>query len=372
VTRPGRHVVSADRGALSLRVDGAPSYLTIHSVGSERVPAVRRNVPYHPLVARNENVAALPYGEVGDRVAEQFGDDTTTVDLRTAAQTLRQANGVLAAVDNEELAAQRDDLRGDVRPAVQHVNDEMAAELAAATAYDEETSGEIVATGMERWDSTATRALAQTNRSAAAAIASAAAGRTDAPDAAAWEDRVRTRLRVAVAAATAESTVRPPEGAVRDTATSVRERARSRISDATAGALQNASDQVLDRLDRTSAIPSGVPVTPVPGYWYATANAWQIDVSGRYARFTVRAGRDAPTAPGGTVAYSRDGSLVEVDVDVDGQRDRLGRSTRVRFSASTTVLVVVPPGRSGVGDVDGNRVEESPGWPTPGYDPTAM
>jgi hypothetical protein len=372
VAHPGRHAVSADGGSMTLRVDGAPSYLTINPVGAERVSAVRRDAPYHPLVARNENVAALPYGEVGDRIAAMIGDDTTTVGLRTAAQTLRQVDRVLAAVDDRELATQRDALRDVVRPAVQRVNDETAAELAAATAFDEETSGEIVAAGMDRWDSTAARALAQTNRSAAAAIASAAADRSDTPDAPEWEDRIRTRLRVVMAEATTGTSVRPPEDTVRAASNSVRERARTAVGNAVSAGLQNASDQIVDRLNRSSAIPSGIPVTPVPGYWYATANAWQVNVSGRYAGFTVRTGRDAPTAPGGTVAYSRDGSTVEIDVDGDGQRDRLGRSTRVSFSAETTVLVVVPPGRSGVGDVDGNRAEESPGWPTPGYDPTAM
>jgi hypothetical protein len=373
VARPGRYLVSSDGGAMTLRVDGAPSYLTVESIDDRTVPAVRQGGPYHSLVARNENAVTLPYDEVGDRIAEEFVDDTTRVDLRTAARTLRETNRVLAVVDDEELAAQRDDLRDAVRAALANVTDETVAELASATALDEEASHDAVLAGYGDWDSTATLALAVTNGSAATPVADAAAGSDATPDSDAWTDQIRTRLDVTMSDATAESSVRPPEGPVRDTAESLRETVRNRISNAASRGLESVSDRVRGRLSRArGAVPAGVPVTPVPGFWYATANAWQVDVSGRYARFTVRTGRDAPTAPGGTVAYSRDGSVVEVDVDGDGRRDRLGRSTRVRFSAETTVLVVVPPGGSGVGDVDGGRVEESPGWPDPGHNATEM
>ncbi len=373
VTRPGRHLVSSDGGAMTVRVDGAPSYLTVESIDDERIPAIRQDGSYHALAVRNKNAVTLPYDEIGDRIAEQFVDDTTRVSLRTAARTLHETNRALAAVDDEELRAQRDDLRDAVETALGNVTDETVAELAAATSLDEEASREVVTGGYDEWNSTATLALAVTNGSAARPVADAAADRTATPDSAAWVDRIRTRLDVTMTDATAETAVRPPEGPVRDTADALRETVRTRISDAASRGLESASDRVADRLSRArGAVPSGVPVTPIPGFWYATANAWQVDISGRYARFTVRTGRDAPTAPGGTVAYSRDGSKVSVDVDNDGRRERLGQSTRVSFSAATTVLVVVPPGRSGVGDVDGGRVEESPGWPNAGHNATAM
>jgi hypothetical protein len=164
-----------------------------------------------------------------------------------------------------------------------------------------------------------------------------------------------------------DRSVRPPEGPVRDAASGLRTVARSRLKDGVEDGLRGAGDRARKRLARArTAVPAGVPVTPVPGYWYATANAWQVAVGGRYARFTVRTGRDSPAIPGGSVAYFRDGSAVTLDVDGDGERERLGRSTRVSFETSTTVLVVVPPGKSGVGDVDGERTEESPGWPEAG------
>lgn len=373
VTRPGRHLVDADGGAMALRVDGAPSYLTVEPVGSDRVPSVASDETYHPLAARNVNTVTVPYGDAADRITGAFVDDTTRVDLRTAARTLRETNRVLAVTDDAELAERRDELRAAVRPALASATAQTAVELAAATTLDETEAHDAVTAGLGRWNGTGAQALAITNGSAAGAIADAAASRDDTPGGEAWRDRVRTRLDVATTRATAEQSVRPPEGPVRETAERLRGIGRDRIESAVERGLENATERVSDRFTGgRTPVPAGVPVTPVPGYWYATVNAWQVNVSGEYARFTVRSGRDAPTAPGGTVAYSRDGSPVTLDVDGDGTPDRLGRATRVSFEAETTVLVVVPPGKSGVGDADGQRTEESPGWPEAGSNATAM
>jgi len=367
VDQPGRHVVAADGGPMALRVDGAPAYLTTEPVDHDRVPAVGGGDAYHPLVARNENAITVPYGDAAERIVDEVVDDTTRVDLRTAAKTLRQTDRALDAVDDDELVTSRANLRAAVRRALRNATADTAAELAAATDLSQRESQAVVRRGLARWDSTADRALAMANGSAAAPIAEAAAARGDTPAAPAWRDRVRTRLRVATAATMEDRSVRPPEGPVRDAASGLRTVARSRLKDGVEDGLRGAGDRARKRLARArTAVPAGVPVTPVPGYWYATANAWQVAVGGRYARFTVRTGRDSPAVPGGSVAYSRDGSAVALDVDGDGERERLGRSTRVSFEASTTVLVAVPPGKSGVGDVDGERTEESPGWPEAG------
>ncbi|WP_121822214.1 DUF7286 family protein [Halostella salina] len=367
VDQPGRHVVDTDAGPTTLRVDGAPAYLTTASVDHERVPAVAEGETYHPLVARNRNIVTVPYGDAAEQIVGKFADDTTRVDLQTAAKTLRAANSALAAVDDEGLADGRDNLRGAVRSGVREATDETAAELADATELTPGESRAVVTAGLARWDSPAARALALANGSAAAPIADAAMRRADTPGAAAWRDRVRTRLRVATTEAMADSSIRLPEGPVRTVADELRAVARTRLEGRVEDGLRNAGDRVSKRLAGTrTAVPAGVPVTPVPGYWYATANAWEIDIGGQYARFTVRAGRESPATPGGSIAYSRDGSPVSLDVDDDGERERLGRSTRVSFEASTTVLIVVPPGKSGVGDVDGQRTEESPGWPDAG------
>ncbi|PSP20164.1 hypothetical protein BRC62_00495 [Halobacteriales archaeon QH_10_67_13] len=64
----------------------------------------------------------------------------------------------------------------------------------------------------------------------------------------------------------------------------------------------------------------------------------------------------------------RDGTPARVDVTGDGAPERLGTSERISFDARIDVVVAVPAGPRGVGDVDGERTEESPGWPRPGPD----
>jgi hypothetical protein len=132
--------------------------------------------------------------------------------------------------------------------------------------------------------------------------------------------------------------------------------------------LRNASERVARRYaDRLRVVPAGVPVTPVPGYWYATVNAWTVEVRGRYARFVARAAGGTPAdAPNATVAYVREDARATLDVDGDDEPEVFGHSTPVSFRVRTAVVVVVPPGGSGVGDRVGDAVQASPGWPTPG------
>jgi hypothetical protein len=92
----------------------------------------------------------------------------------------------------------------------------------------------------------------------------------------------------------------------------------------------------------------------------ATLNAWHVAVRGEYGRVVLRSRRGRP--PEGTLSYVRDGRGVRLDVDGDGETEHLGRSARVSFDVSTTVVVVVPPGSRGVGDTNGDADERSPGW----------
>jgi len=100
--------------------------------------------------------------------------------------------------------------------------------------------------------------------------------------------------------------------------------------------------------------------------WVATMNIWAVTVKGTYARFSVTASHGPPGSPGATVRYVREDRDVRLDVDGDGNRERLGSNTRISFRADTGVVVVVPPKPRGVGDKDGNSVETSAGWPAPG------
>lgn len=115
-------------------------------------------------------------------------------------------------------------------------------------------------------------------------------------------DRLGVRLRETTRDLPDRSAVRIDESVVETAA-----------SDATAGqpltetakaagetASREAWERATDR--RPGSMPAGLPLVPVPGYWYATANAWSVSVRGSYDRVTVRADRGSPGRSGnGTI-----------------------------------------------------------------------
>jgi len=326
-------------GPLEVSVDTAPRYLTLGSVDRERL-AVRGGGSVRPLAARNRNVFAVPYGDGADALS-RFLFGPQRVPLRGAAQTLQASRA--AAARNETAAERRSRLRGAIVDASGHVRSRLRGALARSdvgeTAADRRG---IVASGLSRWETPAARAAALANGSAAPAIARAAR-----PASPARRVRLTATLREATATALEADAGRVPRPAVAGTGTATREFARHLLA-------ESASDGASAEMERTlGAVPAGLPVAPVPGYWYATLNVWHVEASGAYERLTVRArGTD----------YTRDGSAVRLDVDGDGARERLGRSTRVAFAVETGVVVVVPPGGRGVGDVGGTADEHSPGY----------
>lgn len=130
------------------------------------------------------------------------------------------------------------------------------------------------------------------------------------------------------------------------------------------------------RSHRVRSIPLATPDGPVrfstPGthrlvLGLAEENGSRVvTVRGEYQRFALRAPSGGPDGGGAVVRYVRDGSTATLDVDGDGDPEELGRSERISFETETTVVAAVPPGPPGVGDVDGTRTEQSPGWPCPG------
>lgn len=148
-------------------------------------------------------------------------------------------------------------------------------------------------------------------------------------------------------------------------ASATRQVARRAAKRALESGLQNASERASRKWlgETLGATPAGLPVAPVPGYWYATMNVWDVTVHGSYAEFTVRARYGTPETPGATMAYTRREGSVELDADGDGSAERIGRTSPVSFETGTVVVVVVPPNGPGVGDRDGNADERSSGWP---------
>ncbi|WP_135851652.1 DUF7286 family protein [Halorussus salinus] len=357
--------------SLNLSVAGAPPYLTLAGLDHEEVAAIPAEGETHPLAARNENVFAVPYGDAAESVAAAVVGDggAGETDLRTAALALRAANRTVAETGNESVADEtnrslvrrRDALRGALAASMRDLRREVVAGMALSR-FDltERERRAAVRSGLARWNTTAGRALAVANGSAGRAIAAAlvrerpALGRPDRRD---W---VRLRAELAVESARG-SVAEIPRETVNETASVTRQVAQTALKQAVTTGLANATELASERWfgEVLGAVPAGLPVAPVPGYWYATLNVWSVDVRGKYARFAVAAPQGPP---GESAVYVREAGQVRVDWDGDGERELLGRTTPVAFETETVVVVVVPPGPPGVGDRDGNRDETSPGW----------
>ncbi|MFB6114046.1 MAG: hypothetical protein ABEJ58_08095 [Halodesulfurarchaeum sp.] len=337
-------------------VEARPIYLSVRSVEG-RTPA---------MVARNLNVFAVPYGDAADVITSGlFGDSEQTTSLSTAARTLQSLEAISQGEETASIRTRRRSLRWAVKSTLDRARGPLRA--AVVEESDAGTAEWAVRRGYGRFDSTTDRALAIVDGRMATVIADIAADRDPSID----EDLLRVKLRVV------SSRFRDgPTGTVKE---SVVSEARSSLQTATnrvlrdslrkgaSDALETARKQHFE--EAVGRLPAGLPLVPVPGYWYATANAWVVQVRGSYTRFAVATPRSSPVLDSnGTVTYVRNRSVVRLDVDGDGSADRLGRNKPITFRADTGVVVVVPPGRSGVGDLDGNVDERSPGWGT--WEPT--
>lgn len=110
-------------------------------------------------------------------------------------------------------------------------------------------------------------------------------------------------------------------------------------------------------------VPAGLPVLPVPSHWYATVNAWNVEVKGEYARFEVSANTGTPETAT-TTTYVREDRNVERKIA--GSERELGSVEGIDFSGQSLLIVAVPPGKLGVGDRDDADPECSPTWPVTG------
>jgi hypothetical protein len=342
-------------GAVTVVPDGSPAYLTVASVTHNRAVGVPPSRSYHPLTTENVNLFAAPYGDAADSVAGRESTRSSRVRLRTAARALNTAS----RAENTSTQAPQDDLRPAVSRSVDTLRDRSRHVVRAETRLSRPETRAAVAGGFGRWDAPGHLALAAENGSLARAIAVEADARASGTEPG-RVDRIEARVETAFDRTLTTRAGTVAQSRVDTTLKQVRERAMADMAD-------TATDRVVtDRVNETlDAMPAGLPVAPVPGYWYATINVWSVSVRGAYARFSLRTRRGGPT-PGGTVRYVRDGSTVRVDVDGDGDKERLGRDERVDFETKTAVAVAVPPGRGGVGDVDGEREERAGTWPRPG------
>lgn len=290
------------------------------------------------LAARNVNVFTVPYGDAADTIVHAVVDGgDRAVRLATAATLLDTASGRPPA------------LAAAVRAETERVHARFASVLADRTTLDTDAADRTVAAAAARWRTDAARARAATNGSLAAAVAAAGA---------------RGPARVALAAALraeARALARSDDGGVaEDVVSAARTAVRSELTDALGRAATDRARRALG--GRLAALPAGLPVVPVPGFWYATVNAWVVSARGGYERLAVTGGALPPGFDAETYEYVREDALVAFDVDADGRSETLGRNSRVEFAFDTVVVAAVPPGPRGVGDTDGNADERSSGW----------
>jgi len=117
---------------------------------------------------------------------------------------------------------------------------------------------------------------------------------------------------------------------------------------------------------RPARVPAGLPLLPVPGYWYATVNVWDIEVAGEYARFEASANMGTPEHTTATT-YVREN--MTVTYEIAGETRTLGAVEPINLSGRTHLVVITPKG-VGVGDRDDENPECSEQFPHVGtYDP---
>ncbi|WP_348611050.1 DUF7286 family protein [Halobaculum rarum] len=356
---------------------GTPGYLPVTAVGADHVASVTPKEPVHPLVARNTNLFAVPTGDAADTVTDAALPAQRTASLSEAGRVLVAANRTAAATNtipgtnasptpgSDEKSA-RATLRRRVADELRVVDSRALSVLDRRTDLSRRERAAAVRAANRRWPAPGARTAAVVDGSYAAAVARAANVRADN-----WaetdRDRLTLRLRVETADAATNASVAVPASINAGTVDETRAARRAELRTAAKRAGDDATERLHKRYGKGKLGPvlAGLPVAPVPGYWYATVNVWDVEVAGAYPRFEVTALGSAPDGGVGRVRYVRDGRNVTVDVDGDGTAERLGRSDRVAFRTWTVVVVVVPAGPSGVGDVDGNADERSTEWPCP-------
>jgi len=337
-SRPDAEPISDPAGNLSLSVETAPSYLTTSAVTRDRIDA-RGGGSVYPLSTRTVNVFSSPHTQLAAGVLDRIPF------LGTGRVSLSTAAGTLDAM--EPGMGNRGELETEVADATDHVRGELVADLVDAGVAEHEAEAALSVDA-----STAEEARMLTDGT----TIERAARSIDGPPS---RDRIELRLETTLDSTLEEDAARPPEptttAAQRVAKREYRDRLETTLADGIEGAIESKRAEVLGK--RLGAVPAGLPIAPVPGYWFATANVWYVNLSGRYERFAVRTNRGDGTA---TTTYLRDGGTARVVHD--GDRKRLGVAGRVSVQTRTAVVVVVPPGPRGVGDTDGEPITTSPGW----------
>lgn len=371
---PGTYTVAGDGpgGAVTFSPRGSPGYLPRTTVEGERVAGGEGGAT-RPLAVRNVNYATVPYGELSSGIVDRLLGAGETVRIGTAGRALLLADEALAAGDDPDLRADREELAGRVEGSLRAVDDDLEGVLRDRTSLSREERRDAIDAAAASYDSAGGRAAAIADGEYAERVATeaAAAGSLSTASEASLAAHLRVETRRAAGRDEARVRTRLVKRSTSGARALLRDRMESAIEDeakragaAATGALSERAAEELGEewsLEPARSVGAGVPVAPVPGYWVTTVNAWRVQVRGEYPRFALRA--DVGTPAESFEYVRREG---DVRLELDGETVRLGATEPVRFETETVVVVAVPAGPPGVGDVDGTRDETSDGWPCPG------
>ncbi|WP_092813141.1 DUF7286 family protein [Halopenitus malekzadehii] len=359
---------SGPGGAVSFQPAGSPGYLPRTTIDAAS-PAADPGSQTRPLVTRNVNVFTVPYGDVAGGIVDEVLDLGSRVPLPQAGRTLAATERTLRETDDhsEELRRSHDRLESDVAGSVERVERRVEHRLGGVTDLSGSERRAVVDAAGDHYATTGSLAAAVGNGQYAETIVAEVAHRTTLTDG--ERARLAAETRTTLRSAIASGRTSVSKSRVTSAGEITRKVARKRIESAVEDELRRTSGEAVDRLGEehewatevTTQVGAGLPVAPVPGYWYATVNVWHVDVAGTYPRFVLRSDTGPPGKP---FEYVRESG--RSTVAVDGERVTLGYTDPIRFETGTTVVVAVPPGPPGVGDVDGTWSERSPGWPCPG------
>jgi hypothetical protein len=349
-----------DAGALSFTVDGAPPYLTRTGITDEDVSAVPDGKTVHSLVAKNVNAVTIPYADATDTVLNGLGalGSEGRTRLRTGALALQSAESAEAAT-GRTFGENRTELRSALNDSFVAAYNGIHVTL-QAHGVDTDDAHEITRRAFARWETRREQVLAVSDRRIVGAVLAEAKSHPSTDLSTMERDRLRLDLRDRLTRELDTERLNVPAPLV----TATTERVRSAVGDAIESELK---EQFAKRFNHSiNRIPAGFPLAPMPGSWYATMNVWWVTVEGRYERFAVEAPRRTPAAADASLSYVRDGSSVTLDVDGDGNGELLGSAPRIDFRSEVGIVVVVPAGGAGVGDINGDIHEITKGWPDPG------
>ena len=360
------HAVGAEGpgGEVRFVPKGSPGYLPRATVDGASIEGLE-GTSTRPLATRNLNYATVPYDDVSGGIVDRILGTEGTVSPGVAGRALVNADAALAAAGgpdaDPDLQADREALAHRVERSLRVVDRELADAAAARTDLSATERRAAVAEVTEGYDSTGEHAIHVENGSHADRVARELAEREDRSER--ETVALAASLRVTARAAAGRDAVRVPARFVDETTDETRAHVREELEDAAEEGTERAVEEASERWapQPVRSVGAGLPVAPVPGYWVATVNAWNVEVRGEYPSFTVHADTGAP---GRSFEYVRTAGAATVELG--GSEVVLGETEPIRFETGTIVVVAVPPGPPGVGDVDGTRDETSAGWPCPG------